>query len=285
VHSPPFDFRSERRRTFAHETTESPSVTSYTDLIAAMTATEAGFAAHVTDDWRQGRTTYGGLSAALCLEAALKAVPDAPPLRSGQFAFVGPAAGELEIRTQILRRGKSTLFMGVDLVGEQGLATRAILTFGAARESRLAHLDLPAPAAVAPDEAPDFFPEGRGPNFTRQFEFKTAGGAPIGASGPPDFRVWIRHKDPAARSLAALVALADALPPAAITLFPERAPISTMTWALDVLAQPASDDDGWRLMKSRADTALEGYSAQDMAVWDRAGTPLIVARQNVAVFI
>jgi acyl-CoA thioesterase len=265
-------------------------VTAYTDLIAAMTPTDAGFTAQVPDDWRQGRTTYGGLSAALCLEAALRAVPDAPPLRSGQFAFVGPAAGELAIRTEVLRRGKSTLFMGVDLVGEQGLATRAILTFGAARQSRLDHLDLPAPATVAPDEAPDFFPEGRGPNFTQQFEFKTAGGTPIGRPGPPDFLVWIRHKDPAARSLAALVALADALPPAAITLFPERAPISTMTWSLDVLAQPSAissqgDDDGWRLMKSRADTVREGYSAQDMAIWDRAGTPLIVARQNVAVFI
>lgn len=260
-------------------------MTSYTDLIAAMAPADAGFTAQVTDDWRQGRTTYGGLSAALCLEAALKAVPDAPPLRSGQFAFIGPAAGALEIRTEVLRRGKSTLFMGVDLVGEQGPATRAILAFGAARESRLDHLDLPAPATVAPEAAPDFFPEGRGPNFTRQFEFKTAGGTPIGAAGLPDFLVWIRHRDPAARSLAALVALADALPPAAITLFPEHAPISTMTWSLDVLAQPRLDDDGWRLMKSRADTALDGYSAQDMAVWDRAGTPLIVARQNVAVFI
>jgi acyl-CoA thioesterase len=128
-------------------------VTAYTDLIAAMTPTDTGFTAQVPDDWRQGRTTYGGLSAALCLEAALSAVPDAPPLRSGQFAFVGPAAGELSIRTEVLRRGKSTLFMGVDLVGEQGLATRAILTFGAARQSRLAHLDLPAPATVAPDAA------------------------------------------------------------------------------------------------------------------------------------
>lgn len=260
-------------------------MTSYTDLIAAMDRTEAGFTAHVPDDWRQGRTTYGGLSAALCLEAALRAVPDAPPLRSGQFAFVGPAAGELSIRAEILRRGKSTLFMGVDLVGEQGLATRAILTFGAARESRLDHLDLPMPATIAPDAAPDFFPEGRGPNFTQQFEFKTAGGTPIGRPGPPDFLVWIRHKDPAARSLAALVALADALPPPAMTLFPERAPISTMTWSLDVLAEPVPSDDGWRLMKSRADTVREGYSAQDMAIWDRAGTPLIVARQNVAVFI
>ena len=264
-------------------------MTSYTDLITALTATDNGFTApmkvNVTDDWRQGRTTYGGLSAALCLEAALKAVPDAPPLRSGQFAFIGPAAGELAIRTEVLRRGKSTLFMGVDLVGEQGLATRAILTFGAARESRLAHLDLPAPATLPLASAPDFFPSGTGPNFTQQFEFKLAGGTKIGTSGAPDFLVWIRHKDPAARSLAALVALADALPPPAITLFPERAPISTMTWSLDVLADAPVDDDGWRLMKSRADTVLEGYSAQDMAVWDHAGRPLIVARQNVAVFI
>jgi acyl-CoA thioesterase len=260
-------------------------VTAYTDLITALLPTATGFTAHVTDDWRQGRTTYGGLSAALCLEAALKAVPDAPPLRSGQFAFVGPAAGALEIRTEILRRGKSTLFMGVDLIGEQGPATRAILTFGAARESRLAHLDLPAPIVPSPDGAPDFFPTGAGPNFTQQFEFKLAGGTPIGTPGAPDFLVWIRHKDPAARSLAALIALADALPPPAVTLFPERAPISTMTWSLDVLADAPANDDGWRLMKSRADTVLEGYSAQDMAVWDRAGTPLIVARQNVAVFI
>jgi len=56
-------------------------------------------------------------------------------------------------------------------------------------------------------------------------------------------------------------------------------------WSLDVLAQPRVGDDGWRLMKSRADTALEGYGAQDGAVRDRAETPLIVARQNVAVFI
>lgn len=260
-------------------------MTSYTDLTAALAAGETGLTAHVPDDWRQGRTTYGGLSAALCLEAALKAVPDAPPLRSGQFAFVGPAAGELSIRAEILRRGKSTLFMGVDLAGEQGLAARAILAFGAGRPSRLAHLDLPSPSVPPPEGAPDFFPDGSGPNFTRQFEFKTAGGTPIGAPGAPDFLVWIRHRDPAARSLAALVALADALPPPAITLFPERAPISTMTWSLDVLAEPSPDDDGWRLMKSRADTVLEGYSAQDMAVWDGAGTPLIVARQTVAVFI
>ena len=67
-------------------------MSSYSDLIAGITQTETGHLAHVTDNWKQGRTTYGGLSATLCVEAALKTLPDAPPLRSGQFAFIGPAA-------------------------------------------------------------------------------------------------------------------------------------------------------------------------------------------------
>jgi hypothetical protein len=70
-----------------------------------------------------------------------------------------------------------------------------------------------------------------------------------------------------------------------MTLFPTFGPISTMTWALDIVGLPAPHDDGWRLLRSRAETIGDGYSTQEMAVWDGAGMPLIVARQNVAVFI
>ncbi len=261
-------------------------MTAYTDLIAAMTATQAGWTANVTDDWRQGRTTYGGLSAALCLEAALRAVPDAPPLRSAQFAFVGPAAGELQIRAEILRRGKSTLFMGVDLIGEQGVATHGVLTFGSARTSVLSYGEVPCPAVARPEACEPFFPGERGgPNFTGQFEVRMAGGARPLSGGAPEYLLWIRHRDPAARSLSALVALADTPPPPAMTLFPTFGPISTMTWALDIVGLPDAHDDGWRLLRSRAETIADGYSTQEMTVWDGAGTPLIVARQNVAVFI
>ncbi len=128
-------------------------MTLYTDLIAAVAATESGFSAFVTDDWKQGRTTYGGLSAALCVEAALRTFPEAPPLRSAQFAFVGPASGELAIQVKPLRQGKSTLFVAVDLVGEQGVATHGVLTFGAARASTLSHSEVPAPDVVAPRPA------------------------------------------------------------------------------------------------------------------------------------
>jgi acyl-CoA thioesterase len=249
-------------------------LTAYTDLIAGITATEAGRTVHVTDDWKQGRTTYGGLSAALCLEAALKAVPDAPPLRSGQFAFVGPAAGELSIETRILRRGKSTLFMSVDLVGEQGPATHGVLTFGAARESAVSYSQVPFPDVPPAADCEPFFPQGGGPGFVGQFEVRIAGGARPLSGQPPEYLLWIRHRDPAARSLAALVALV-----------PKFGPISTMTWSLDVVGLPAEDDDGWRLLRSRAETISDGYSTQEMMLWDAGGRPLILARQNVAVFV
>ena len=260
-------------------------MTTYTDLIAGMTTTADGHTAHVTDDWKQGRTTYGGLSAALCLEAALRTLPEAPPLRSGQFAFIGPAAGELAIETKVLRQGKSTLFVGVDLVGEPGLATRAILTFGAARESLVAYSDLPCPVVAPPGDCEFFFPPRSGPGFSGQFEVKLAGGTRPLSGQPPEYLLWIRHRDPAAHSLSALVALADTPPPPAMSLFPKFGPISTMTWSLDVVGLPAEDDDGWRLLRSTAETIGDGYSTQGMMLWDGSGRPLIAARQNVAVFV
>ncbi|PZR30763.1 thioesterase family protein [Caulobacter segnis] len=260
-------------------------MTSYSDLIAGVVATDAGFSAHVTDDWKQGRTTYGGLSAALCVEAAQRAFPEAPPLRSGQFAFVGPAAGELSIAVKALRQGKSTLFAAVDLVGEQGVATHGVLTFGASRDSDLAHEDRPAPAVAPPEACEPFFPEGAGPTFISHFEVRMAGGARPGSGQPPEYLLWIRHRDAAARDLTALVALADAPPPPAMTLFKRFGPISTMTWSLDVVGAPPIGDDGWRLLRSRAETIADGYSTQEMHLWDAEGRPLILARQNVAVFV
>ena len=262
-------------------------MTRYTDLVAAITATDTGWSAHVSDDWKQGRTTYGGLSAALCVEGALKAFPDAPPLRSAQFAFVGPASGELAISVRLLRQGKSTLFAAVDLIGEQGVATHGVLTFGAARTSVLSYEEVLCPAVAKATACEPFFPESRqgAPHFSAQFEVRKAGGTRPLAGGEPEYLLWIRHRDAEATSLSALIALADMPPPPAMALFPRFGPISTMTWSLDVVGLPGEDDDGWRLLRTRAETIGDGYSTQEMHLWDAKGRPLILARQNVAVFV
>ena len=97
--------------------------------------------------------------------------------------------------------------------------------------------------------------------------------------------IWARHRDQKATSISALLALADLPPPAVMPLFPRPAPLSTMTWALNFLTDHPETDDGWWLMESRAENAAEGYSSQDMFVWNARGEPVIAGRRSVAVFI
>jgi hypothetical protein len=113
-----------------------------------------------------------------------------------------------------------------------------------------------------------------------------AGGArPFTPDATPEYLIWFRHRDPKAREgLVPLIALADAPPPAAMVMFREFAPISTMTWALDIFDDTPSTRDGWWLVRSRTETAHQGYSTQTMTVWNADGRPVIAARQNVAIF-
>lgn len=262
-------------------------MTEFTELMAGLARADDGWTTSVSDDWLQGRTTYGGLSAALCLQGALREFGELPPLRSAQFAFVGPAAGALQIRPTVLRKGKSTVFAGVDLFGEAGLATRATLCFGAARKSALAYRNIPAPAVPPPDACPSFFRHVQGLNFTSHFDGRLAGGhPPLSRAGEPEIVLWLRHRDPALQQDAvALLALADAPPPAGMVLFEARAPISTMTWSIDLLSDDMTTDGGWWMIRTSAETISEGYSSQAMTVWNAAGAPVMVCRQNIAVFI
>jgi acyl-CoA thioesterase len=97
--------------------------------------------------------------------------------------------------------------------------------------------------------------------------------------------VWLRHRDEETdRGLVSLLALADALPPASTILFPEPAPISTMTWSIDFLDAAPTSATGWWLVQCTAETARDGYSAQSTLIWNPDGRPILAARQTVAIF-
>jgi acyl-CoA thioesterase len=88
-------------------------MTSFSALLDAIRAAGNTYHADIPEDWLQGRTSFGGLTAALCLAAAERALPDLRPLRSAQFTFVGPAGGVVEMTPRLLRRGKSSVFAAV----------------------------------------------------------------------------------------------------------------------------------------------------------------------------
>ncbi len=240
----------------------------------------------VPADWEQGRTVYGGLVAALAVETVQRAVPGLGPLRAAQFAFVGPVSGSLALTPTVLRAGRSVTFVSVDVHGEAGLATRALLCFGTARRSVLAHTALPMPAVPPPEECGVLL-EGLAPAFIGHFDARLALPGGFGSGSPTaEITAWFRHRDAdGVNPAVALVALGDASPPAPLAMVERFIPVSTMMWSVELGPDPGrGSPGGWRLVRLVGDVVAEGYAAERITIWSEDGTPLMTARQSVAVF-
>jgi acyl-CoA thioesterase len=256
-------------------------MTPIADIIAAAEPAEGGFRATVPADWMQGRTAYGGLSAALALEAAMRAEADLPPLRSAQIAFIGPLAGEVTVTAARLRRGRNAAFLQADVASDAGIGMRATFVFMTALQSQAAR-DAAARAPVPPPA-----PEARlytGPDefFTGNFNFFDH----KDGTGPAEWLRWCRLRDRAGiHPMVELMAIGDALPPGAFKLVEQRnTPLSSLNWTINFLTAEPVTDDGWWLLTANADVAHHGFSSQRMTMWNAAGEPIAEAMQAVAMF-
>ena len=258
----------------------------FTDLVKQLTEDQEGkLRVTISEDWMQGRTTYGGLSAALCLAAVQKKVNYLPPLRSAQVNFIGPAGGEVSFQHRIMRQGRSVSFIEVEMVSEKGLATHAVFCFGAARESKIDTDYVVQQSFPCAEQSPAFFVGQLRPNFTHHFDVALAqGGIPASGSDQTDHYLWVRHKDQKANDVAALIALADMPPPAVLPTFKEFAPISSINWMLNFMSDSPQSPDHWWLLRSQAEHARDGYSSQHMEIWNSNKELIVTGRQCVAIF-
>ncbi|CAN5310329.1 thioesterase family protein [soil metagenome] len=257
------------------------------ETLSTLVAEGDDFCIEAPEDWAQGRTLFGGMTAALSYTALTRALGDLGPLRSAQFTFVGPASGRLNFRSTLLRRGRSSAIVGVDCSNGEGPAARSTFVFGGARESEIVHDFTPVMHVPTPDECEPFHKTGKPPTgFHANFEFRLAAGSRLFTqASKPEFAVWVRLREPdAVDPVAALLALADALPCAAMTAFSKPAAISTITWSTDFHA-PLNIGSGWHLIWSSSESAADGYSLQDMRIYDAQLKPMLSSRQVVAVFI
>jgi acyl-CoA thioesterase len=237
-------------------------------------------------NWRQGRTVFGGLSAALSLETILRnETVDLPPFKSAQVSFIGPVTQPQTFNSSVLREGRSATSVAVDCLSGDELALRTTLSFVRPRPSRIVHDSWCRPPVGGPSEYTTLeLDPAVAPACAYNFEMRPAGGSlPVSAAENPELLMWVRHLDAQGVDPAvALIALADSLPPAAMTCFTEPAAISSASWMID-LPQPAVAGE-WFLINSFSQQALEGDSLQDMEIWDESGRRVLWARQTVAIF-
>ncbi len=254
-------------------------MTTLKQAIDSLVPIDGGWRGIVPDSWLQGRTAYGGFSAALALHVAQQS-DDLPPLRSAQVAFIGPLSGAIVLRASRLRRGRNAAFVQVDIESDAGLGLRATFVFMGPIASTLDHRAGTPPKFPVP--APETTTYRGHPlvAFSQNFDMLDARERPASE--------WLRWVRLAERDgldpMVELLCVADCLPPVALKLIGAVAPVSSMTWLLNVLTPQPATHDGWWLLRATTDHAQGGSSSQQMAIWNADGTPVGEQMQSIAVF-
>lgn len=242
-----------------------------------------GWRGAIPDTWLQGRTAFGGLSAAIALHCAMQSDTDLPPLRSAQVSFIGPLSGPILVTAHRLRRGKNAAFIQADVESEAGLGLRCTFVFMRAIESEVDYATTTLPAFPRPGPGETTYKGNPHVAFTQNFEFLDRREGPDLL--PAEWLRWTRlNERDGIDPMVELIAIADCLPPAALRLLGRNVPMSSMTWILNVLGPQPRTEDGWWLLRSNSDYARTGSSSQSMAIWNSAGEMVAEQMQSVAVF-
>lgn len=257
-------------------------------IIAAMSPADGAVTAPVPEGWAQGRTAYGGYTAALLLGAADALCDDLPPIRSAVVNFTAPLSAPPRLTAKVLRRGKNmtTVEARAEIEGET--AALAALSFGRGLES-VVSADLPAPAAPPPEGLEPIIPPqaaALAPAFMQRMDMRLIDGArPYSGAEEGYLRAWARLGDPMSRgSAAALFCLADCLPPAVFPMLNKRARNGSVNWICNFLTEDYGDAESWFQTETRLTAACDGYSTQVMRIWDQSGKLVVEGMQSVIVF-
>lgn len=241
-------------------------------------------------DWAQGRTVFGGLSAAILASAMSKEVTDARPLRILNISFIAPLLVEQEasITVEHLRDGKNVTQMQARLYQNGQVCVQAVACFAQDRSSNIA-IDHQLSFDLPPPKKSKFMPliPGVTPKFLKHVQLNfEQGQLPFTGSKVSNIAGWMKFKKaPKELSVAHWIALADAWPPTVLQMLRWPKPASTLSWQIEIL-EPHLEiaNDAWLGMDAMTKQAGEGYVHTEAHVWSETGHLLMLSRQCDTVF-
>ena len=251
----------------------------FSEVLASIRFEGSAGTATVSDDWSQGRATFGGLVAAVANETLRKLVPADRLLRSLQTTFIGPAsASTWRLKAEVLRVGKAVTLARCDVIDQEQIAATVVGVYGGPRPSVVEVRPEPQPSPRAVDGINEVrFQPGLGPDFIQHFAVRWAQGAkPFTGSPRTPTKAFIRHRDTSATTESHVVGLIDCIPTPAMSMFKERAPASSLVWTLEIFDHrfDFAQEQLWRI-DTDIDAATSGYVS---TAWKNASAPACPSR-------
>lgn len=263
----------------------------FNQLMDGVALSERSASLSVPQAWAQGRTIYGGLQAALAIKAMEEVVDaNSRPLRSFQANFIGPVSPGLVVaKADLIRQGKSSSQVTAQIVDDKQPCFTAAAVFASGRQSSLQHVSTtPTPKYTIEDceevtiEYSNYSPFN--PHYINRWP---RGIRPYSSANKNFINAYVQHRDVSVTSTAHLLALADALPPLAVTQLKEFAPLSTMTWQLELTDEAVNlrdEAEAWFRFDITINASAKGYCAQSTHIWSPVGKLVAVTLQCIAVF-
>jgi acyl-coenzyme A thioesterase PaaI-like protein len=265
---------------------EAPAAMPFRDAIGVEALGDGRYAAELGTRWTVGPKAHGGLLLVLLAQAGLARLEaDSPgsapdPLAISADFLRAPDPGPVELRTEVLKVGRTASVVAVRMHQDDRPVLAATLTAGRLPTDDARWSDLPEMPAEPPADATD--PAAVSPGVFRlaescdlRFDTPTFGFA-RGEQGPPVLRGWARPRGEAVDVLFALLA-GDVLPPTVFNVSGHPsgwAPTVQLTALLR--AHPAP---GWLRVESRSASVAGSWFDEDATVVDAAGKLVVQARQ------
>lgn len=264
-------------------------------LLDAVRVDANTFVFTVPDGWQQGRGAFGGLVVGAMVRAAITATNDVTRVvRSVTAELLGPVLpGVATLHVERLRQGSGVSAVRVRLLqavvsdGPLEEQACAVVVTAKARPNTLtfAHREAPFVSVWdSNDEVPVHPPFG--PVFGQHYVFRPTAGLPFSSSPRAATQGFIQARAPISAFDAAVVAAyADAWWPAVYAMIDAPRPMATITFALELVADPSTLDPTLPLLhEAKSDHAQDGYSVEHRALWTTDGR-LVAENQQVFAII
>lgn len=247
-----------------------------------------GWLAELDPRWNVGNNPNGGYLLAIAVRAMAAEAGQPDPVTVTAHYLSPPGPGEVELRTQIVKPGRS--FVTVMAEVHQGGRER-VRVVGSFADLSARHgptrISARPPDIPPPEECQSLreLTEQAGrpvPEVMNRFDLRLPRDSPWGRPGEGDpFEIagWIRFKDGTEPSALSAVAFADAFPPTLLGAL-DAGWVPTIELTVHVRGRPAP---GWLLGTFQTRVLVDGLLEEDGELWDSDGRPVALSRQLAMV--
>ena len=263
-------------------TQSAPKTTVFAQTTQARQVDLDRFVIKIGSEWQVWRGPNGGYLAALMLRTLMRRLNDParqPRVLAVQFARP-PLEGSTEIRTRLLRRGRSMTWMTAELLQQGEICLIASAAFSSDWDG-VEYQAVEKP--VVPDLAAAIGPPREIlPPFTANYEYLSTFGVPLVPGQSDAVGGYIRPAQRQPYDAPMLAAITDAWYPATFahdSSFVMGATLDLTIHFRDHKALHALENEDHVLAVFRSKLAVEGFFEEDGELWSPEGRLLVQSRQ------